>query len=78
MNVQQPADIPTLASLFSEKWPDDDPKDADFPAPPSAVDFPDDDSSASESEDSDDPGVEEGYVLGLYQCAPNHTSYFTF
>lgn len=70
MNAQQLADIPTLASLFSEEWPDDDPKDADYPAPPSAVDFPDADSdSASESEDSDDSGVEEGYVLDLYQCA---------
>jgi hypothetical protein len=68
MNVQQPADIPALASMFTEEWPDDDSTDADYPAPPTSVDFPDADSdSASESEESDDSGVEEGYILGLYQ-----------
>jgi hypothetical protein len=30
MNDQQPADIPTLTSLFSEEWPDDVLEDANY------------------------------------------------
>jgi hypothetical protein len=61
--------LPDLASMYTMEWLDDDPEDANYPALPSIVDFPDADSDlASESEESDNSGVEEGYVPSLYQC----------
>jgi hypothetical protein len=81
MDVQQPAYIPTLASMYTDTWSDlgtdDDLSDDDFPDPGSDLDLSpptteSEETSESEKSSDSDSDMEAGYVLGRICALRSH------